>query len=162
MYAITGMEDSPHGEGNEMKKELGYDGSKDENAALQRAAELTKNSEGEMEVIVVATIPIPAPYAEKSYYENTRIDVMERSKNLLAEASDLARKAGVPRVTGLVKEGFPAEVIVSHASEADADMIVVGRRGVRGIERSLLGSVSSSVLAQSKCDVLVVMEEQEH
>lgn len=144
-----------------MKVLLGYDGSKNAKAALVRATELVKNSDGELVVVVAANVPIPTPYGNRSYYEQLRNDVIEHAQNLLAEASDLARQAGATRVTGLVKEGFPADVITSHASETDADIIVVGRRGIRGIERTFIGSVSSSVLAQSKCDVLVVMERND-
>ena len=140
-----------------MKMVVGYDGSKNAKAALARAAELTKNSEGVLVIVIAANVPIPAPYAIRSYYEQVRSDMANHAKTLLAEALDLAKKVGVARVSGLVKEGYPAEVIVSHAKETSADMIVVGRRGTRGIERTSMGSVSSSVLAESKCDVLVVM-----
>ena len=142
-----------------MKILLGYDGSKNAKVALMRATEMTKTSNGELVIIVVASVPSPAPYAKRSYYEEVYSEKLEHSQNLLAEALETAKGAGVAKVTGMVKEGFPAETIVSHALETNADMIVVGRRGIRGVERKLIGSVSSSVLAQSKCDVLVVMEE---
>lgn len=136
---------------------LGYDGSENARVALSKATKLIKNSDGELVIIVVATVPIPAPYAQRAYYEQVRNDIMQNSRNLLTEASDLAKQAGVARVSGLVEEGFPAESIVSHASEIGADLIVIGRRGIRGVDRKLIGSVSSSILAQSKCDVLVAM-----
>lgn len=140
-----------------MKILVGYDGSKNAKAALAKATELTKNDIDELMIVVVANVPIPAPYAQRSYYEQLHNDLVENAKNLSAEASELASQAGAANVTGLVKEGFPSQVIVSTASEIGADMIVLGRRGVRGVERNLIGSVSSSVLAQSNCDVLVVM-----
>lgn len=138
---------------------LGYDGSKNAKLALARATEMTKTSDSDLMIVVVASVPNPAPYAQRSYYEELHSEKIERSQNLLAEALEMAKAAGVAKVSGMVKEGFPAETIVSHASEKKADMIVVGRRGIRGVERKLIGSVSSSVLAQSKCDVLVVVEE---
>lgn len=141
-----------------MKVLLGYDGSKNAKIALTKATELTKDSENELVVVVAAHMPIPAPYASRSYYEQVRSDTLEHANNLLSEASELAKQSGVARVSGSVKEGLPQEVIVSYASETGADMIVLGRRGVRGVGRGLIGSVSSSVLAQSTCDVLVVME----
>lgn len=141
-----------------MKVLLGYDGSKNAKIALTKATELTKDSENELVVVVAAHMPIPAPYASRSYYEQVRSDTLEHANNLLSEASELAKQSGVARVSGSVKEGLPQEVIVSYASETGADMIVLGRRGVRGVGRGLIGSVSSSVLSQSKCDVLVVME----
>ncbi len=137
---------------------LGYDGSKNAKMALTKATQLIKNTDGELVVVVVANVPSPAPYADRSYYEQTRKEMVEHANSLLTEASDLAKQAGVAKVTGLVREGFPPEVIASHASETGADMIIVGRRGIRGVDRTRIGSVSSSILAISKCDVLVVME----
>lgn len=141
-----------------MKVLLGYDGSKNAKMALAKAAEMTKGPESELVVVVAAHMPIPAPYASRSYYEQVRSDILEHANNLLTEASDLAKQSGVTKITGSVKEGLPHEVIVSYASETGADIIVLGRRGIRGIDRRLIGSVSSSVLSQSKCDVLVVVE----
>ena len=51
--------------------------------------------------------------------------------------------------------GNPKWAIVSWAREKDVDLIVVGTHGRRGLGR-LLGSVSSGVLHQAPCDVLVV------
>jgi len=51
--------------------------------------------------------------------------------------------------------GEAAEQLVEKASELRADLVVVGRRS-RGPLRSLLGSVSSRVVRQAPCDVLVV------
>jgi universal stress protein A len=54
-----------------------------------------------------------------------------------------------------VQWGTPKWSIVSWAREKDIDLIVVGSHGRHGIVR-LLGSVSSGVLNQAHCDVLVV------
>ncbi|MEE9491992.1 MAG: universal stress protein [Gammaproteobacteria bacterium] len=54
-----------------------------------------------------------------------------------------------------VQWGMPKSGIVSWAREHNTDLIIMGSHGRHGLER-LLGSVSSSVLHQSPCDVLVV------
>jgi len=47
-------------------------------------------------------------------------------------------------------------VIVEAAAEVDADLIIVGSRGMNAVQRWLLGSVSSKVVHHAPCSVLVV------
>ena len=52
-------------------------------------------------------------------------------------------------------EGHPADVITAAAG-ADTDLVVVGARGLGGVKRLLLGSVSENVLRAARCPVLIV------
>lgn len=52
--------------------------------------------------------------------------------------------------------GDPAEEIIRLANIHKADLIVIGSRGLTGISRILQGSVSSQVVEESTCSVLVV------
>lgn len=52
--------------------------------------------------------------------------------------------------------GDPAEEIVRLAKIYDADLIVLGSRGLTGLKRILLGSVSSQIVEDAPCSVLVV------
>lgn len=61
---------------------------------------------------------------------------------------------GVPHTVN-VREGDPAEVLVSEAERIGADLIVVGNVRMQGPTR-VLGSVGSHVLRHAPCDVLVV------
>lgn len=64
-----------------------------------------------------------------------------------------------PRVGGVERRlpvGRPGEEIVRAASEPGVDLVVVGRRGLGGLKRLLLGSVSETVLRQAECPVLIV------
>jgi nucleotide-binding universal stress UspA family protein len=54
------------------------------------------------------------------------------------------------------REGDPAEVIIQVANEQQADLIVVGSWGLTGIQRFLLGSVSSKVSHHAPCSVMIV------
>ena len=54
------------------------------------------------------------------------------------------------------REGQPAEVIIDVAKQVQADLIVVGSRGLTGIKRFLLGSVSSKVSEHASCSVMIV------
>jgi nucleotide-binding universal stress UspA family protein len=52
--------------------------------------------------------------------------------------------------------GNPAETVIAKAKETDASVIVIGRRGLSGVEEFLLGSVSSRVVEYSDVPVVVV------
>jgi nucleotide-binding universal stress UspA family protein len=64
----------------------------------------------------------------------------------------------ITRVTRYTPTGDPAEEIVATANDFDADLVVVGARGLGGIARVLLGSVSQKVLHHARCPVLIVKE----
>ncbi len=60
-------------------------------------------------------------------------------------------------VTGShLRMGAVAEEIVDLAGELEVDLIIVGSRGLRGIRRTLAGSVSESVFRNARCPVLLV------
>jgi nucleotide-binding universal stress UspA family protein len=64
--------------------------------------------------------------------------------------------AGDVTVETAILEGQPSTEIVKYAAEKQIDLIVIGTRGKRGIERLLLGSVAENVIRSAECKVLVV------
>jgi nucleotide-binding universal stress UspA family protein len=78
-----------------------------------------------------------------------------RDAPALAEAAELALERGVPFTTEVVA-GQPADEIVAYADSIDADVIVIGSRGLGTIAGALLGSVSRDVLRESRRPVVVV------
>jgi nucleotide-binding universal stress UspA family protein len=79
----------------------------------------------------------------------------KKVKKSLAEAVSRAKEV-TQNVSGSVVDGHPAEMILGSAGRDGVDLIVLGRRGMSRVERFLMGSVSSSVVNHSKCDVLIV------
>jgi nucleotide-binding universal stress UspA family protein len=125
---------------------VGYDGSDVSRRALGRAADLA--GDGVRMVVVHATPSLyPPPHAV------TDPDEERRSEVLLEEARELLGRRGVTPETRR-PVGDPADELVATATETGADAIVVGRR--RSPLAHLLGSVSSKVVEQAPCDVLVV------
>lgn len=59
-------------------------------------------------------------------------------------------------VTGKLLEGRPSEVLLKAAADADAQLLVVGARGVGGFDGLLLGSVGLHVVSYAPCPVVVV------
>ena len=81
-------------------------------------------------------------------FENAAKDALDSS---LERAG--AAKAGVS-VTPIVREGHPADVLV--AESADADLLVVGSRGLGGFRGLLLGSVGQECAHHATCPVTIV------
>jgi nucleotide-binding universal stress UspA family protein len=57
--------------------------------------------------------------------------------------------------------GDPAEEIIAAATRLDADMIVMGSRGMGRLGSAILGSVASAVLRSAPCPVLVSREPED-
>ncbi len=79
----------------------------------------------------------------------------EECKNILSEALKVFEKKGLKART-IFEVGHPAETIVRVASEGEFDMIVIGNRGLGGLKRLFLGSVSNAVVHNAKPSVLTV------
>ncbi|SFR49022.1 universal stress protein [Thiomicrospira sp. ALE5] len=69
--------------------------------------------------------------------------------------NQLVADAGIAAESIKVVTGVPRRIIVEQAKACHADLIVVGRRGLSGLQR-LLGSTADSVLHDASCDVLAV------
>ena len=79
----------------------------------------------------------------------------EKSKKILSEAAILFANKNI-KVNTILKEGSAAETIVSVASEEGFDIVVLGSRGLSGLKKMFLGSVSNAVLHEIKSNVLIV------
>jgi nucleotide-binding universal stress UspA family protein len=78
------------------------------------------------------------------------------------DAQEVLSKAKTELTTSVVSmvphecSGDPAEAILSVAESVDADLIVVGARGLGLVARFVRGSVSTKVAHHSPCDVLII------
>jgi nucleotide-binding universal stress UspA family protein len=77
------------------------------------------------------------------------------ARRVCEEAAQTARAAGLEAVTHIA-EGDPADALVNIAEYEDADLIVVGNRGMMGAKRFLTGSVPNRVAHHCPCHLLVV------
>ena len=136
---------------------VGTDGSPSAEVAVRRAIEVAKGS-GATVHLVTAYPDIPA-YGERLGTSAKRdpINLREVAENLVARTSGEFASQGV-EVETHAREGDPAHVIIEVAREEDADLIVVGARGLTGLQRFLLGSVSSKLSHHAPCSVMIVRE----
>jgi nucleotide-binding universal stress UspA family protein len=73
----------------------------------------------------------------------------------LESAAAIARDVGVT-VETFPRQGDPADAILDVAEEREADLIVVGNKGMTGAKRFLLGSVPNKVSHHAPCSVLII------
>lgn len=138
---------------------LATDGSRDAELALATAVDLANTTDSELHVITVAP-------GYPSYDVGTP-EVAEKLRQRVGEIlEDQARKIQDTggEVAGKhlrVAERYRAEQIVEFAEEVGAGLIVMGSRGLGGVRRALMGSVSDSVVRHAHCPVLVVRPEKE-
>ena len=135
---------------------VGYDGSDNAKRALNRAIELARQSKGELRIAVVADTMRYTATASGGIYKRVNEQTKANAVNLASDALNIARAAGLKEVYASDEEGQPADMLLTLATEYKVNLIVVGRRGMRGLERFLMGSVSTAVINHAKCDVLVV------
>ena len=77
-------------------------------------------------------------------------------EQIVNTASKKAKKAGVKDIEAVVRDGDYANSILEVADSIDADMIVVGRRGLSKLKGFVTGSVSHKVSQRANCSVLTV------
>jgi len=80
--------------------------------------------------------------------------ILPEDTELAEHARNVPQDARPPEVTVLAVPGIPAEAILGVAKEAD--MIVVGSRGVGGFKKLLMGSVATQVTHHAHCPVVVI------
>ena len=132
---------------------VGYDGSEHSDRALERAVEIGKSLGASLRVVSAAKVIAGAhprggvspvePGDEEELEQN-----IEKARGKLADAG-----VEVHLVEG---HGDPADVIIEQAKEHDAGLIVVGTHGRGFVQRFVAGSVSTKLVQEAPCDVLVV------
>jgi nucleotide-binding universal stress UspA family protein len=128
---------------------VGYDGSESARRALESAAALA----GDQTLLVVVSAAEPYPRSGITIPANLDRAELQRRRDELDDARTFLSDRGL-HVETLQVRGDPAAALVEAA--ADADLAVVGSRRLTRLQRLVLGSVSSKVVHNAACDVLVV------
>ena len=135
---------------------VGTDGSPTAATAVSHAASLAALTGAHLHVAMVAP-RIPVLVAPDMVVASSEWgEASEQSTRLgLEAAAALATEAGA-EVTTHALGGDPADALLSLCEEVDADLLVIGNRGMHGARRFLLGSVSSRCAHHAECSVLIV------
>ena len=132
------------------------DGSATSNKALTAALQLARDSGGRVRVTHSLD---ELAYLSGFEYSGDLIKIArEKAAKMLDDAMDIAKAAGVPADQQLVEQpGQRLGQTVSDAALAwEADLVVVGTHGRRGIDRVLMGSGAEQVIRMAPVPVLVV------
>jgi nucleotide-binding universal stress UspA family protein len=138
---------------------VGTDGSDTAGEAVRQATELAK-AVGAKIHLVSAFEPVGNQRLREerqqvpedmSWMVNQREDV----DATLKAAAEQIEEAGVEVETN-ARQGDPADAILDVAEEKNADLIVVGNKGMSGAKRFLLGSVPNKVSHHAPCSVMII------
>ena len=139
----------------------GIDFSDMSNKALDHAIEVTSLRGGEVHVVYVEPdMPLDpmfagaftSPISPEQLLESVR----QRAAERLTVVQGQQGKLKVRRVVVHVRKGSAADEIAQLAADLDADLVVVGSHGRRGVSRLVLGSVAEHVSRLARCPVWII------
>jgi nucleotide-binding universal stress UspA family protein len=138
---------------------VGTDGSETATEAVRQAADLA-GKVGAVLTIVSAFEPVPQSRLREERQQIPEdvahtIGPREDVDSTLAAAAKMVEDTGVKAET-FARQGDPADAILDVAEEQNADLIMVGNKGMTGAKRFLLGSVPNKVSHHAPCSVLIV------
>ncbi|WP_076349309.1 universal stress protein [Alicyclobacillus vulcanalis] len=120
---------------------------------------LGKWPEAELVAVYVHVPTVPAADAWTGIGLPTVMDVEAQESAIGRELREKVFERFQPyaaRVVFREEYGAPADVIVDAAEAVDADLIVIGTHGRKGLDRVLMGSVSTAVMHRARQAVWVV------
>ena len=119
------------------------DRSREARLAATTAADLARSTNSELHIVHVGS-------------EQSRVEAQEE----LDIEVDMIRESGAQEIQAHLEFGIPDTAIIDLAEELGAGLIVMGSRGLGGVRRALLGSISDSVVRHAHCPVMVVRQEE--
>ncbi|MEU7838754.1 MULTISPECIES: universal stress protein [unclassified Nonomuraea] len=137
----------------------GTDGSASSFRAVSAAASLA-GATGATLVLACAYLPMRA--GERAAAADRLGDLAYKvsgstpADDALRAAREHAVAAGATEVVLAAEEGDAVDVLITLAAAHEADLLVVGNRGLNSLAGRLLGSVPSHVAHRASCDVLIV------
>lgn len=77
-------------------------------------------------------------------------------RGIISRAEQQTIDKRLPTVKTVLRDGDPATELLATITEEKPDLLVIGKRGLSGFQKLLIGSVSSQVVASADCTVAVV------
>jgi nucleotide-binding universal stress UspA family protein len=140
---------------------VGVDGSAGAGAAVEFAATEAVLRGARLRVVAVWEVPATAYGDGLALVDSNTFDALREHAQKVADdaVETVGRMHPSVECLAVTLEGQPAEALLE--ASADADLIVVGSRGLGGFKRLMLGSVSDQVVHHSACPVVVVHGRKE-
>lgn len=148
-----------------MKLLLCVDGSKESEKALDKAVMIASGCKADqvtvLNVFQKVTFPTFVEGAQQydaeimEMYSQMNEELIKEHEEILDRAVEVMLTHGI-EVDRMLEDGHPAQIISRVAEDGDYDMVIMGSRGLSGLKKKLLGSVSNAVLQDTHTSVLVV------
>ena len=141
------------------------DGSEEAKLAITTAADLAKATNSELHIAYVFPTavqrPFPNPILARPADEMEREleEAMGQAQSFLDREVEKVKGEGVSVADTHLVRGQPDREVVHLSEDIDAGLIVMGSRGLGGMRRALMGSVSDSVVRHAHCPVLIVRQQ---
>ncbi|MFT4127968.1 MAG: universal stress protein [Gordonia sp. (in: high G+C Gram-positive bacteria)] len=136
---------------------VGTDGSESSMKAVDRAGAIAGDS---------ATLVIACAYFPNDHSAGSAADILKDeayqvtgsspTEEILRRAKERALTAGAREIVQRPVKGAPVDALLQLVTEVQADLLVVGNRGLNTVAGRLLGSVPSDAARKSTSDVLIV------
>lgn len=134
---------------------VAYDGSAPSRRAVEIIQDITSRNP-EVEVVLVHVMRLFSSGAAAAGIDTV---VMDEASSVKEELERIA--SGLPRAqVKILKGSSPADLILNCARDEEADLIIMGSRGVGGV-KGYLGSVSYAVVKDSPVTVMIAKETDE-
>ena len=125
-------------------------------AILEWAAHLAEEHDSSVILLHAYHLPVEFQQLEGAYLPpDFWSNVKSEADQTLSKFAEELRKAGI-EVETVVREGYPASVIIDEATDQSVDLIVIGTHGLSGLKHLLLGSIAERVVQKAHCTVLTV------
>lgn len=134
------------------------DGGATAHKGLAEAVKLARVSGATLKLVHVVNEFVDSSFGPGLYHESVILDLRAAGERTLADAATYAREKGVPVESEMVETtaSRPAAIIIEVAQRWNADLIVMGTHGRRGLSRLVLGSDAELVLRSASVPVLMV------
>ncbi|HKO97371.1 MAG TPA: universal stress protein [Pyrinomonadaceae bacterium] len=139
---------------------IGVDNSSYANATVDAVCRRNWPNGTEVRLLVVvdtvmAITPYPSLPEVLKWIEVGDEGNWDQVRQIFQPAADKLRSAGLDAAV-MIRRGNPKDEIIAEAESWGADCILLGAKGMRGVDRLLLGSVSSAVSARAHCSVEII------
>jgi nucleotide-binding universal stress UspA family protein len=147
---------------------LAIDGSEEASRAAEAAVELCEKTGSELHVVhvgedfyltAVTDLDLVARTRVAQEYTESEANFEQIAREVLDAEVEKVEAAGGTVAQAHLRVGRADAEIVGLAEEIEAGLVVLGSRGLGGVKRALMGSVSYSVVRHAHCPVLVVRRQ---
>jgi nucleotide-binding universal stress UspA family protein len=152
----AGTRNGARNETSPMKIFLATDGSECSIAAGRSVVERPWPDGTEVNVLSAISVVVPTSwYVDPLLIDELWADAEDKAQRAVREARAVLSQSRLKVITSVLR-GDPRVLIVDQSTEWNADLVVLGSHGRRGLTRMFLGSVSETVVAHARCSVDVI------